>query len=84
MLNQCSQKLLNLNLNLNLLALHLYEGLKKDFEVIREIHILKVEGDWSELSEKFAKIILDKVFRTNLGNQAKLGRTSFMCRREAN
>ena len=76
--------MLNLKLNVNWLALHLYEGLKKDFEVIREIHILKVEGDWSELSEKFAKIILDRVFRTNLGNQAKLGRTSFMCRREAN
>lgn len=76
--------MLNLKLNVNWLALHLYEGLKKNFEVIREIHILKVEGDWSELSEKFAKIILDKVFRTNLGNQAKLGRTSFMCRREAN
>lgn len=78
MLKQWSQKLLNLKLNLNWLALHLYDRLKKDFEVIREIHILKVEGDWSELSEKFTKIILDEVFRTNLGNQAKLGRTSFM------
>ena len=64
MLKQRLQKQLNLKLNLNWLALHFYEGFKRDFKVIKEVHILKVEGDWGESSEKFGKIILDKVFRT--------------------